>query len=190
MYQEQANERWEQIKAAARLSWGRLTDDDFNRAEGSVERLYGIIHLKFGDTREAIRTRLDAPYQGNHKEPQRSTPSHEAVGNQRATAQLKPSLPVLGDTRDVIQASEGRLEVQLSQWSAALEALVAKDEPEGFSAKRDHRQDLHELTLKYHAARRKLEELKASGSEAWAGFAPELEVAWRELEVAFQKITN
>lgn len=34
-------------------------DDDFTKAEGSVDKLYGLIQEKFGDTKEAIKAKLD-----------------------------------------------------------------------------------------------------------------------------------
>ena len=45
---------------AAKRAWGELTDDDFTKADGSVDKLYGIIQEKFGDTKEAIQAKLDA----------------------------------------------------------------------------------------------------------------------------------
>ena len=59
MNQDQAEGKWEQIKGRAKKAWGSLTDDDFKKAEGSVEKLYGVIQEKVGDTREAIRGKLD-----------------------------------------------------------------------------------------------------------------------------------
>jgi uncharacterized protein YjbJ (UPF0337 family) len=56
---DQVKGKWHQIKGDAKLSWGELTDDDFMQADGSVERLYGIIQKKFGETKEAIRAKLD-----------------------------------------------------------------------------------------------------------------------------------
>ena len=59
MNQEQAKGKWDQIKGKAMEAWGVLTDNDFKKAEGSVEKLYGVIQEKVGDTKEAIRTKLD-----------------------------------------------------------------------------------------------------------------------------------
>ena len=59
MNQDQAGGKWDQIKGRAKKAWGELTDDDFKKAEGSVEKLYGVIQEKVGDTKEAIRTKLD-----------------------------------------------------------------------------------------------------------------------------------
>jgi uncharacterized protein YjbJ (UPF0337 family) len=39
-------------------SVGELTDDDFKKAEGSFDKLHGIIQEKFGVTKEAIKATL------------------------------------------------------------------------------------------------------------------------------------
>jgi uncharacterized protein YjbJ (UPF0337 family) len=59
MNQDQVKGKWEQVKGRAKEAWGVLTDDDFKRAEGSVEKLYGVIQEKVGDTKESIRAKLD-----------------------------------------------------------------------------------------------------------------------------------
>jgi uncharacterized protein YjbJ (UPF0337 family) len=59
MNQDQTKGKWNQIKGRAKEAWGVLTDHDFKKAEGSVEKLYGVIQEKVGDTKEAIRTKLD-----------------------------------------------------------------------------------------------------------------------------------
>ena len=60
MNKDQAKGKWEQIKGRAKMAWGELTDDDFKKAEGSADKLYGVIQERFGDTKEAIRAKLDA----------------------------------------------------------------------------------------------------------------------------------
>ena len=59
MNQDQAEGKWDQIKGRAKKAWAELTDDDFKKAEGSADKLYGIIKEKFGDTKEAIKAKLD-----------------------------------------------------------------------------------------------------------------------------------
>ncbi|ADO71680.1 CsbD family protein [Stigmatella aurantiaca] len=59
MNQDQVNGVWEQFRGKAKQVWGELTDDDFMKAEGSTDRLYGIIQQRFGDTKEAIKAKLD-----------------------------------------------------------------------------------------------------------------------------------
>ncbi len=59
MNTDQAKGKWEQLKGKAKVIWGELTDDDFKKAEGSVEKLQGVIHERFGDTKEAIKAKFD-----------------------------------------------------------------------------------------------------------------------------------
>lgn len=59
MNQDQAEGKWDQIKGRAKKAWAELTDDDIKRAEGSADKLYGIIKERFGDTKEAIKAKLD-----------------------------------------------------------------------------------------------------------------------------------
>jgi len=59
MNQDQVKGQWDQVKGKAKQVWGELTDDDFKKAEGSADRLHGIIQEKFGDTKEAIKAKLD-----------------------------------------------------------------------------------------------------------------------------------
>ncbi len=59
MNKDQAKGKWDQTKGKAKKLWGELTDDDFKKAEGSIDKLYGLIQEKFGDTKEAIKDKLD-----------------------------------------------------------------------------------------------------------------------------------
>jgi uncharacterized protein YjbJ (UPF0337 family) len=68
MNQEQLAGKWEQLKGRAKKAWGELTDDDFKKAEGSVDKLYGVIRERFGDTKEAIEAKLN-----HHAEPRKVT---------------------------------------------------------------------------------------------------------------------
>ncbi|MFA7329480.1 MAG: CsbD family protein [Candidatus Delongbacteria bacterium] len=56
---DQAAGKWEQLKGRAKMAWGELTDDDFTKAEGSADKLFGVIQEKFGDDRETIKAKLD-----------------------------------------------------------------------------------------------------------------------------------
>ncbi len=59
MNQDQTKGKWDQVKGRAKKAWGELTDDDFKKAEGSMDKLYGVIQERFGDTKEAIKMKLD-----------------------------------------------------------------------------------------------------------------------------------
>ncbi len=69
MNQDQAKGKWDQIKGKAKEAWGVLTDNDFKKAEGSIEKLYGVIEAKVGDSKEAIRTKLDKLHTETKKGP-------------------------------------------------------------------------------------------------------------------------
>jgi len=59
MNQDQAKGAFEQLKGKAKRVWGELTDDDVLKAEGSEDKLFGVIQQKFGDTKELIKEKLD-----------------------------------------------------------------------------------------------------------------------------------
>jgi uncharacterized protein YjbJ (UPF0337 family) len=49
----------DRARGRIRSTWGDLTDDDFDRAEGDKENLVGRIKEITGDTVENIRSKLD-----------------------------------------------------------------------------------------------------------------------------------
>lgn len=59
MNQDQLKGKWEQVMGRAKKAWAELTDDDVKKAQGSVDKLYGVIQEKFGDTKESIKEKLD-----------------------------------------------------------------------------------------------------------------------------------
>jgi uncharacterized protein YjbJ (UPF0337 family) len=165
MNQDQIKGNWEQLKGMAKQSWGRLTDDDFTKAEGSVDKLFGIIHEKFGESTEAIRAKLDP--QGQY-------------------SQNKSSISRADHAEDAV----GRMETQLAHWGATLDGLVHKAEKAGSDVKADYHKRLDELKLKYQAAQKKLSDLRAAGHEKWDTFKADIEVVWKDLEAAFKKLAN
>ena len=59
MNSDQAKGQWEQLKGKAKRIWGELTDDDFMKAQGDADKLYGLIQQRFGDTKEVIQQKLN-----------------------------------------------------------------------------------------------------------------------------------
>jgi uncharacterized protein YjbJ (UPF0337 family) len=59
MNKDQVSGQWEMMKGKAKKAWAELTDDDILKAEGSTDKLYGVIQSRFGDTKEAIMAKLD-----------------------------------------------------------------------------------------------------------------------------------
>jgi len=44
--------KWNQLKGEIRQAWGRLTDDDMQRIEGSREKLGGILQERYGYSKD------------------------------------------------------------------------------------------------------------------------------------------
>ena len=57
---EQIEGKWQQTKGDAKAQWGKLTDDDVERAEGNREKLEGILQEKYGKTKEEVHDEVDA----------------------------------------------------------------------------------------------------------------------------------
>jgi len=51
--------KWKQMRGEARAWWGKLTDDDLDRAAGKFEVLAGLLQEKYGYTREAAASEID-----------------------------------------------------------------------------------------------------------------------------------
>lgn len=49
----------DRYRGRLKQAWATLTDDDIQHAEGSVDRLVGIIKEKTGQTRKQIERRLE-----------------------------------------------------------------------------------------------------------------------------------
>jgi uncharacterized protein YjbJ (UPF0337 family) len=55
---QQTEGRFKQAKGKIRSTWGDVTDDDVDRAQGNVESLVGTIQQKTGEATESIRNKL------------------------------------------------------------------------------------------------------------------------------------
>ena len=51
--------RWDQLKGKAKQTWGDLTDDDLDVAEGNYDEFVGRIKERTGESAEDIKARLD-----------------------------------------------------------------------------------------------------------------------------------
>jgi uncharacterized protein YjbJ (UPF0337 family) len=51
--------QWKQIRGEAKAWWGKLTDDDLDRAAGKYEVFAGLLQEKYGYTREAAANEID-----------------------------------------------------------------------------------------------------------------------------------
>jgi uncharacterized protein YjbJ (UPF0337 family) len=51
--------KWKQIRGEAKAWWGKLTDDDLDRAAGKVEVLAGMLQEKYGYTHQRAVEDID-----------------------------------------------------------------------------------------------------------------------------------
>jgi len=51
--------KWKRLKGSARPKWGKLTDDDLDRIEGSRDELVGMIQERYGKSREEAEREVD-----------------------------------------------------------------------------------------------------------------------------------
>jgi len=62
--------KWKQIRGEAKAWWGKLTDDDLERAAGKFDVLAGLLQEKYGYTRERAADEIDkrvTEYEANLK---------------------------------------------------------------------------------------------------------------------------
>jgi uncharacterized protein YjbJ (UPF0337 family) len=51
--------KWKQVRGEAKAWWGKLTDDDLDRAAGKFDVLTGLLQEKYGYTREHAANEID-----------------------------------------------------------------------------------------------------------------------------------
>lgn len=51
--------QWKQLKGAAKIRWGRLTDDDLDQVDGALDKLEGKLQERYGWNRDQIAKELD-----------------------------------------------------------------------------------------------------------------------------------
>ena len=51
--------RWKEAKGEIQKMWGKLTDDDLEQAKGDMTALTGIIQQRYGESKEAVQTKLN-----------------------------------------------------------------------------------------------------------------------------------
>ena len=44
--------QWNQMKGSLKQAWGKLTDDDMTRAEGSYDKFVGVLQERYGWQRD------------------------------------------------------------------------------------------------------------------------------------------
>lgn len=50
---------WKQLKGKAKVQWGKITDDEWDVAEGRRDQLVGLVQSKYGKSKEAAEKEVD-----------------------------------------------------------------------------------------------------------------------------------
>ena len=67
--------QWKQIRGEAKAWWGKLTDDDLERAAGRFDVLAGLLQEKYGYTRAHAIEEIEKRVTEYEEDLKRSTPS-------------------------------------------------------------------------------------------------------------------
>lgn len=59
MSSDRVRGNWNEIKGIVKEQWGRLTDDELDRAEGRRDRLIGMIQKAYAITRDEAERQLE-----------------------------------------------------------------------------------------------------------------------------------
>jgi uncharacterized protein YjbJ (UPF0337 family) len=58
MNQDILQGKWKEIRGGLKKQWGKLTDDDIRRIEGSLDQITGIIQQRYGYTKERAENEI------------------------------------------------------------------------------------------------------------------------------------
>ncbi|MBV0913128.1 CsbD family protein [Anianabacter salinae] len=56
---DQVQGKWKQMTGEAQVQWGKLTNDDFDQAEGNRDKLAGKIQERYGISKEEAQKQVD-----------------------------------------------------------------------------------------------------------------------------------
>ena len=51
--------KWKEMKGRVQEQWGKLTDDELDRAEGRAEQMVGLLQQRYGYTKEKAQEEYD-----------------------------------------------------------------------------------------------------------------------------------
>ena len=51
--------KWRQLRGGFKKQWGRLTDDDLRRIQGSLDQILGVVQQRYGYTRSQAEQEID-----------------------------------------------------------------------------------------------------------------------------------
>jgi uncharacterized protein YjbJ (UPF0337 family) len=51
--------KWKEMKGRVKEQWGKITDDELDRAEGRADQMVGLLQQRYGYTREKAEEEYD-----------------------------------------------------------------------------------------------------------------------------------
>jgi uncharacterized protein YjbJ (UPF0337 family) len=63
--------KWKEMKGRVKEQWGKITDDELDRAEGRADQLVGLLQQRYGYTKEKAEEEYDRFLQGTESESRR-----------------------------------------------------------------------------------------------------------------------
>ncbi len=59
MNRDIAEGKWKEMRGQVKMWWGKLTDDDLDKASGKADQIIGLLQQKYGYTREQAEKEFD-----------------------------------------------------------------------------------------------------------------------------------
>jgi uncharacterized protein YjbJ (UPF0337 family) len=63
--------KWKEMKGRVKEQWGKITDDELDRAEGKAEQMVGLLQQRYGYTKEKAEEEYDRFLQDTEAESRR-----------------------------------------------------------------------------------------------------------------------
>ena len=51
--------KWKQVRGEAKVWWGKLTDDDLDKAAGEYDKFVGVLQERYGYSREQAEEEIE-----------------------------------------------------------------------------------------------------------------------------------
>jgi len=69
--------KWKQLRGNIREKWGKLTDDELDKAQGRFDKLSGLIQEKYGYAKEKAEEELNRFLEHSEDKPEGRVPEKE-----------------------------------------------------------------------------------------------------------------